>query len=188
MLTIMIVVAVVAALLFYIIGIYNRLVSLRVGVGEAWSDIEVQMKRRYDLIPNLVETVKGYAAHEAGTLEAVIQARNAAVGSTGSPAEQAKSENIFTGALKSLFALSEAYPELKANSNFQALQGELSELEDYIQKARRFYNGMVGDLNTMIQQFPSNLIAGQFGFKNAEFFELDEAESEAVREAPKVEF
>ena len=174
-------------LILYLVSIYNRLVKLRVRVGEAWSDIDVQLKRRYNLIPNLVETVKGYAGHEKETLERVIAARGAAVSNTGSPGEQGASENMLTGALKSLFALSEAYPDLKANENFQDLSGQLSEIEEVIQKARRYYNGSVGNLNTLVEQFPSNLVAGQFGFSQAEFFELDEADA-AARQAPKVEF
>ncbi len=172
----------------YIIWAYNKLVRLRQSAAEAWSDIEVQMKRRYNLIPNLVETVKGYAGHEKTTLEDVVNARNSAMASQGAPGEQAAAENMLSGALKSLFALSEAYPELKANENFMKLQGELSEMEQHIQMARRFYNGMVRILNTMVEQFPSNLVAGQFRFSQAEFFELDEALAEAVRAVPKVEF
>jgi LemA protein len=174
-------------IIIYVIGIYNRLVKLRVRVGEAWSDIEVQMKRRYNLVPNLVETVKGYAGHEKETFERVVAARSAAVSSTGTPSEQGASENMLTGALKSLFALAEAYPELKANENFQDLSNQLSEIEEVIQRARRYYNGSVGNLNTLVEQFPSNFVAGQFGFSKAEFFELDEADEEA-RQAPKVEF
>ena len=178
----------VLLVVFYVISIYNRLVQMRQRVAEAWSDIEVQMKRRYNLVPNLVETVKGYAGHEKSTLEQVTAARTAAMNAHGSPAQQAGAENMLSGALKSLFALSEAYPELKANQNFQELQDQLSELEDHIQKARRFYNGNVRDLNTLVEQFPSNLVAGRFGFSQAEFFELDEAEADAVRVTPKVEF
>lgn len=174
-------------LIIYAVGIYNKLVKFKVQVGAAWSDIEVQMKRRYNLIPNLVETVKGYAGHEQETFEKVVAARNAAVGNTGSPGQQGASENMLTGALKSLFALSEAYPELKANQNFLDLQGQLSEIEEFIQKARRYYNGSVRNLNTLVEQFPSNLIAGRFGFAGAEFFELDEADA-AARQAPKVDF
>lgn len=179
---------VVVLLLLYVVATYNRLVGLRVRTNEAWSDIDVQMKRRYDLIPNLVETVKGYAGHEKDTLERVIAARSAAVSNTGKPGEQAASENILTGALRQLLAVSEAYPELKANSNFQDLSAKLHLIEDHIQKARRFYNGNVRMLNTAIQEFPSNIIAGWFNFTNAEFFELDDAEAEAVKQAPKVSF
>jgi LemA protein len=176
------------ALFAYVMWAYNRLVHLRQQVNEAWSDIQVQMKRRYNLIPNLVETVKGYAGHEKSTLEEVTRARTAAMASTGSPSAQAGAENMLSGALKSLFALSEAYPDLKASDNFRELQGELSELEDHIQKARRYYNGTARMINVMIQQFPSNLVARQFAFVLAEFFELDEAEAEQVRAVPKVGF
>jgi len=182
-----IVLGLAAAAVLYVILTYNSLVRLRVRVGEAWSDIEVQMKRRYNLIPNLVETVKGYAKHEAGTLEKVVQARSHAVANHGSPHEQAESENILTGALKSLFALAEGYPDLKANENFLSLQSDLAEVEDKIQAARRYYNGSVRDNNTMIDQFPSNLVANAFHFIKAEFFELEEAEA-AARQPVKVDF
>ncbi|GHF18850.1 membrane protein [Kordiimonas sediminis] len=172
----------------FVISIYNKLVVLRTRTEEAWSDIDVQMKRRYDLIPNLIETVKGYASHEKETLENVIAARNTASKSTGTPGEQSGAENILSGALRQLFAVSEAYPELKANTNFQQLQTDLSEIEDHIQKSRRYFNGSVRDLNTMVESFPSNLIAGQFGFHKSEYFELDEAEAGAVKTAPKVTF
>jgi len=172
----------------YVWTTYNGLVAQRVKVREAWSDIDVQMRRRYDLIPNLVETVKGYAAHESGTLEKVIEARNRAMATTGSPAEQAAAENVMTGALKSLFALAEAYPDLKANQNFLSLQQQLSEIEGHIQASRRFYNGMVRLMNTRVQQFPGNLVARQFGFTREDFFEIDEAELEAVSRPVKVEF
>jgi LemA protein len=157
----------------YVIVTYNALVSLRVRVGEAWSDIEVQMKRRYNLIPNLVETVKGYAKHEAGTLEKVVQARS--------------EENMLTGALKSLFALAESYPELKANENFLSLQNDLAEVEDKIQASRRYYNGVVRDNNTKVDQFPSNLVARAFTFIKAEFFELEEGDA-AARQPVAVSF
>lgn len=140
---------------------------------EAWSDIEVQLKRRYDLIPNLVQTVKGYAAHESGVFEKVTQARTAAMGA-GTMAEKLKDENILSGALKSLFAVAEAYPELKANQNFMQLQTDLTDTEDKIQAARRFYNGNVRDYNTKLQVFPSNLFASMFGFSAKEFFDIDE--------------
>jgi len=177
----------IAAAGLYVIVTYNALVSLRVRVNEAWSDIEVQMKRRYNLIPNLVETVKGYAKHESGTLEKVVQARSAALANQGPPGEQARSENLLTGALKSLFALAENYPDLKANENFLSLQNDLSEVEEKIQAARRYYNGSVRDNNTKVAQFPSNLVAGRFKFLKADFFELDESES-AARQPVKVEF
>jgi len=168
----------------YVILTYNAFVSLRVRVGEAWSDIEVQMKRRYNLIPNLVETVKGYAKHEAGTLEKVVRARSEAMANQGPPGEQARSENLLTGALKSLFALAESYPDLKANENFLSLQNDLAEVEDKIQAARRYYNGVVRDNNTKVDQFPSNLVARGFNFTKAEFFELDESEAAARRPVP----
>ena len=164
--------------------IYNRLVKLRNQAEGAWADIDVQLKRRYDLIPNLVETVKGYATHERETLEAVIEARNRAMSASG-PAEQAKAENMLTGALKSLFALAEAYPELRAVEGFTKLQGSLETIERDIQNARRYYNAVVRDLNTSVEQFPSNLVANAFRFQKLEYFELTD---EAEREAPQVQF
>ena len=163
---------------------YNRLVRLRNQSESAWADIDVQLKRRYDLIPNLVETVKGYASHERDTLEAVIAARNQAINASG-PAEQAQAENMLTGALKSLFALSEAYPQLRAVEGFTNLQGSLESIERDVQNARRYYNAVVRDFNTAIEQFPANLVANAFRFERQEFFELAD---EAEREAPKVEF
>ncbi|HEX6135114.1 MAG TPA: LemA family protein [Longimicrobiales bacterium] len=163
--------------------IYNGLVQLKVRSESAWSDIDVQLKRRYDLIPNLVETVKGYAAHEKGTLEAVIDARSRAMSAQG-PAQKAEAENVLTGALKSLFALAEAYPQLRAAENFGQLQQQLASIEDAVQNARRYYNAVVRDLNTKIQQFPSNVIARAFGFREREFFEIGEAE----RAVPRVSF
>lgn len=157
---------------------YNGLVKLNVRVQEAWSDITVQLKRRADLIPNLIESVKGYAAHEKEVFQAVTEARANVLSATEKgPAEAAKAENQFEGALKSLFAVSEAYPELRASENFQQLQAELVDTEDKIQASRRFYNGGVRDLNTKIQQFPSNLVAGMFGFTNKEFFEVEDMAS-----------
>ena len=179
-----IIIALLVAVAAYVIVTYNAFVGLKVRISEAWSDIQVQMKRRYDLVPNLVETVKGYAKHEAGTLEQVVKARGDAMANNGSPSDQAASENIFTGALKSLFALSEAYPELKANENFMSLQSDLSEIEDKIQAARRYYNGSVRDNNTKIGQFPSNFVAQAFSFTTAEFFELDEDEAAARQPVP----
>src|SRR6266581_6188964 len=167
-----------------LIGMYNSLVRLKVQVDNAWADIDVQLKRRYDLIPNLVETVKGYAAHEKGTLEAVINARNRAMSAQG-PAAKAEAEGMLAGALRQLFALAEAYPQLRAVESFTSLQGSLNEIEDHVQNARRYYNAVVRDLNTKIAQFPSNIIAGMFGFNAREFFELKDA---AQREAPKVSF
>ena len=168
----------------FLIGMYNGLVRLKVQCDNAWADIDVQLKRRYDLIPNLVETVKGYAAHEKGTLEAVINARNQAMNATG-PADKAQAENVLSGALKSLFALSEAYPQLRAIESFTSLQNSLSAIEDTVQNARRYYNAVVRDLNTKILQFPTNIFAGMLGFKQREFFEVGSA---AEREAPKVSF
>ncbi|OGZ45977.1 MAG: hypothetical protein A3C84_03120 [Candidatus Ryanbacteria bacterium RIFCSPHIGHO2_02_FULL_48_12] len=164
---------------------YNGLVRLRYRVKEAWSDIEVQLKRRYDLIPNLVETVKGYAAHESSAFENVTKARAAAMGATTAQ-EHAKTENMLTGALKSLFAVAEAYPDLKANQNFLELQRELSDTENKIQAARRFYNSNVKDMNTKVDSVPTNIIAGMFGFGKEEFFDLDETPAE--REPVKVNF
>jgi LemA protein len=171
-------------LVLFGIATYNGLVRLKVQCDNAWADIDVQLKRRYDLIPNLVETVKGYAAHEKGTLEAVINARNRAMSATG-PADKAAAENMLSGALKSLFALSEAYPQLRAIEGFTSLQNSLSQIEDNVQNARRYYNAVVRDFNTKILQFPTNLFAGLLGFKQREFFEVS---SVAEREAPKVSF
>src|SRR5271169_6782295 len=176
-------VAIIALLLFGV-GMYNSLVRLKVQCDNAWADIDVQLKRRYDLIPNLVETVKGYAGHEKGTLEAVINARNQAMSATG-PADKAQAENVLSGALKSLFALSEAYPQLRAIEGFTSLQNSLSQIEETVQNARRYYNAVVRDLNTKILQFPTNIFAGMLGFKQREFFEVSNA---AEREAPKVSF
>ena len=171
-------------ILMWVVSAYNRLVALRNRYKNAYAQIDVQLKRRYDLIPNLVETVKGYAAHEKGTLEAVINARNRAMTAAG-PAEKAQAENMLSGALKSLFALSEAYPQLRAIESFTSLQNSLSEIEDNVQNARRYYNAVVRDLNTKILQFPTNIFAGMLGFKQREFFEISSA---AEREAPKVSF
>jgi LemA protein len=171
-------------LIVILIGMYNSLVRLKVTTDNAWADIDVQLKRRYDLIPNLVETVKGYAGHEKDTLEAVINARNRAM-SASSPADKAQAENMLSGTLKSLFALSEAYPQLRAIESFTSLQNTLSQIEDTVQNARRYYNAVVRDLNTKIQQFPTNIFAGMLGFKPREFFEVT---APAEREAPKVSF
>lgn len=185
--TMWIVLGVLALLVVFAIYIYNSLVTLNQRVKEAWSDITVQLKRRYDLIPNLVESVKGYAKHEKKVFENVTKARANALNAQG-PAETAKAENMFEQALKSLFAVAEAYPALRATENFQQLQAELVDTEDKIQAARRFYNGSVRDLNTKIQQFPNNLFAGILGFKQREYFELDEAANSAVQEPVKVDF
>jgi LemA protein len=163
---------------------YNGLIRLKNQTDEAWSDIDVQLKRRYDLIPNLVNTVKGYATHEAGTMEKVIQARAAAM-SAGSPHDKAVAENMLSSTLKSLFAVAEAYPDLKANQNFLKLQDELSDTENKVQASRRFYNGNVRDFNTKLQVFPTNLIGGMLGFKAREFFEIG---NEAERAVPNVQF
>ncbi len=173
---------VIIVLVFLVLGfiaIYNKFVRLGKQVEEAWSDISVQTKRRYDLIPNLVSTVKGYAAHEQGTLDKVIAARNSAMSAT-SPDAQGKAENMLSGALKSIFALAEAYPDLKANQNFLQLQQELGDTEDKIMAARRFYNGTVRDLNTAIDVFPSNLVAGLAGAKKRDFFAAEESTSQPV--------
>ena len=180
----LIVLGILVLLVILGISMYNSLVRLKVTCDNAWADIDVQLKRRYDLIPNLVETVKGYAAHEKGTLEAVINARNRAMTATG-PADKAAAENMLTGALKSLFALSEAYPQLRAIESFTSLQNSLSQIEETVQNARRYYNAVVRDLNTKILQFPTNIIAGMMSLKQREFFEVSAA---AEREAPKVSF
>lgn len=179
-----IVLLIVVLLFIFTIGIYNGLVRLKVQCDNAWSDIDVQLKRRYDLIPNLVETVKGYAAHEKGTLEGVVQARNQAMTAEG-PAAKAQAEGMLTAALRQVFALAEAYPQLRAVESFSQLQQTLNSIEDSIQNARRYYNAVVRDFNTKIAQFPSNILAGMFNFKPREFFELT---APAEREAPKVSF
>jgi LemA protein len=175
---------VVGVAVLFVIASYNGLVTLKNRTEEAWSDIDVQLKRRYDLIPNLVSAVKGYAAHETGVFEKVTEARAKAMSATGT-AEKAGAENMLTGALKSVFAIAEAYPDLKANTNFLELQQELSDTENKIQAARRFYNGNVMELNTKIETFPSNIIAGAFNFTKREFFELTD---DAAKEPVKVEF
>jgi len=172
-LIVILVIAVIIAVM--LVGIYNKLVRLRQNVRESWSAIDTELRRRYDLIPNLVETVKGYATHEKGTLEAVIAARNAAVANTGSPEAQAQTEGALSGALRQVFALSEAYPDLKANQNFNQLQAELSDTETRLSQARRFYNANVRELNTAIESFPSSIIASSGGFKPEQYFEIEEA-------------
>lgn len=182
--TALIIVAVVLALAFYVIGIYNRLIKLRTNVSEAWSGIDVQLKKRYDLVPNLIETVKGYASHERETLESVTQARVAAINAKGIENQQ-QAENQLTRAISGLFAVAERYPELKANTNFLQMQQDLSSIEQDIERSRRYYNGSVRDQNILIDSFPSNLVAKSFGFLKSPFFEL---ETEAERAVPKVSF
>jgi LemA protein len=167
---------------------YNRFVSGRQQIRNAWANIDTELRRRYDLIPNLVESVRGYAAHERGTFEAVTQARAAAAAATGSPAAQAAAEGPLVAALRQLFAVAEAYPELKANQNFLALQAELSNTEDRLQGSRRFYNAQVQEYNRRVHAFPSSVVAGMFGFKDEEFFEVEEAMRPTVEQAPRVDF
>ena len=185
--TLWIILGVVLALMVLIIGMYNSLIRLKNRVEEAWSDIEVQLKRRYDLIPNLVNTVKGYAAHEKDTLQKVVEARNSAMQAreAGDTKKQAEAENMLSSTLKTIFALSESYPELKANQNFIELQRELADTENKIQAARRFYNANVRDFNTKLEVFPTNIIANTLGFKRRDYFEITE---EKERENVKVEF
>lgn len=187
MTTIYIILGIIAVLIVLAITMYNGFVAKRNQAKEAWSDIDVQLKRRYDLIPNLINTVKGYAAHEAAAFENVSNARAAAmgVGSEGTPTQKAEAENMLTGALKSIFAIAEAYPDLKANQNFLQLQKELADTEDKIQASRRFYNQTVMALNTAIESFPGNLVAGSFGFMQMDLFELTD---EAAREPVAVSF
>jgi LemA protein len=179
-----IIIIVVVVIAGYLLVAYNSLIRGRNQVKEAWSDIDIQLKRRYNLIPNLVETVKGYAQHEKQAFESVTAARARALGAQ-TPQEQAQAENALTGTLKSLFAVAEAYPELKANTNFLELQRELSDTENKIQAARRFYNTVVRDYNTAIQSVPTNIIASSFGFAPEQYFELEEA---AARSVPQVKF
>jgi LemA protein len=182
-----IVIGVGVVVILFVIVTYNSLVSRKVETQNAWSQIDVQLKRRYDLIPNLVETVKGYAAHEKDTLERVIAARNQAMGAKA-VGEHAAAETQLTGAIRSLMVVAEAYPDLKANQNFLALQEELTATENRIGFARQHYNDVVTEYNTGLMRFPANIIAGMFGFRAADFFQLDAAEAAAVREAPKVKF
>ena len=169
------------------IAIYNRIVALRQTTNQAWSDVDVQLKQRHDLVPNLVETVKGYAGHEKSTLDAVVRARNAAVAAQG-PEAAGAAEGQLSGALRQLFALTEAYPDLKANQGFLQLQSELSNLETKIAAARRFFNNAVAEFNTAIEQFPAVLLAGMFGFRPRAFFEVKEEERAAIEAAPAVKF
>ncbi len=182
-----IVLVVLAITVLAVILMYNGLVRLHTRTEEAWSDITVQLKRRYDLIPNLVNTVKGYAKHEKSVFENVTKARTAAMNASG-VAETAAAENQFQETLKSLFAVAEAYPDLKANENFKALQDELVDTEDKIQASRRFYNGSVRDLNIKIKTFPTNMFANKLGFKQREFFEVEEAEAAAIAKPTDVNF
>jgi LemA protein len=182
--TLWIVLGVVGAIVLFLIATYNGLVGLRVRADNSWSDIDVQLKRRHDLVPNLVETVKGYAAHEKGTFENIAKFRSMAMQATG-PAERAQAENQLTMAIKSLFAVAENYPQLRASEQFTSLQSSLSELEDSIQNSRRYYNAVVRDLNTKIATFPSNLVAGMFSFTPRQFFELTAA---SEREPVAVKF
>jgi LemA protein len=182
-----IVIGVGVVVILFVIATYNGLVSRKVETQNAWSQIDVQLKRRYDLIPNLVETVKGYASHEKDTLERVVQARNQAQGAQ-TVADRAAAENQLSGAIRSVLAVAEAYPDLKANQNFLALQEELTATENRIGFARQHYNDVVTQYNTHLMTFPANTIAGMFGFRPADFFQIDAAEAAAVREAPKVKF
>jgi LemA protein len=178
-----VIIAIIVLAVIVFVVLYNGLVRLRNRVDNAWSQIDVQLQRRHDLIPNLVETVKGYAAHERGTLDAVVQARNSAIAAKG-PAEQGQAENVLSGALRQLFALSEAYPDLKANQNFLNLQEELTSSEDRVAYARQFYNDSVLKYNAKIQSIPSNLIAGMLSYREREYFEVESA----AREVPRVQF
>ncbi len=186
MIALLIIVAIVVIAAFALIGTYNRLVGLRQNANQAFADIDVQLKQRQDLIPNLVETVKGYAAHESGTLEAVTRARNAAA-CAGNIEDKVAAENVLSGALRQLFAVSEAYPDLKANAGFIQLQGELSDIENKLAAARRYFNNAVSEFNASIQQFPAVLIANAFGFQQRAFFDLGENRA-AAETAPQVKF
>jgi LemA protein len=182
----LIVLAVIVVAIVWAISVYNGLVSMRQRVNQAFADVDVQLKQRHDLVPNLVETVKGYAAHERGTLDEVIKARNAAMTAQG-PVQQAAAENMLSGALRQLFALSEAYPDLKASANFQQLQGQLTDLENKIAAARRFFNNAVQEYNSGIQRFPAALFASSFGFAPKDFFDLGDQRA-SVSETPAVKF
>ncbi|HLI62832.1 MAG TPA: LemA family protein [Terriglobales bacterium] len=184
MIGLIVIIVILAIIAFSLIGIYNSLVQLRVRAENAWADIDVQLKRRYDLIPNLVETVKGYAAHEKSTFEDVAKFRSAAMSAT-TPADKSVAEGQLVQALRGLLAVAEAYPQLQANQEFMSLQGSLSGLEDAIQNARRYYNAVVRDFNTKIQSFPSNIVAGMFGFQQKQFFDITEP---AQREPVAVKF
>ncbi|HEY7231279.1 MAG TPA: LemA family protein [Pseudolabrys sp.] len=181
-----VVLGVIAVIVVWAISIYNSLVSMRQRTNQAFADIDVQLKQRHDLVPNLIETVKGYAAHERGTLEAVVQARNAAIAAPGVE-QKVAAENVLSGALRQLFALSESYPDLKANANFQQLQSELSDIENKLAASRRFFNNAVQEYNTGIQQFPASLFAGVFGFAQRTFFDLGETRAQ-LDQPPTVKF
>jgi LemA protein len=185
MIAILVILIIFLAVIFLGIAIYNKLIRLKNTVKSSWSDIDVQLKKRYDLVPNLVETVKGYASHEKTVFQNVTTARAAAM-QASAPADKAKAENMLGETLKSLFAVAEAYPELKANTNFLQLQSQLKDLEDNIEYARRYYNAVVRDFNILIESFPSNIVASSFGFKQEEFFELEAPEVE--RKPVKVSF
>ncbi len=182
-----IVLSIIVAVGVYLVVIYNKFVSLRAGIDASWSDIDVQLKRRYDLIPALVDTVKGYKDYEADTLEKVIQARQQGLGA-GSMDEKAAAANMISGALGKMFALAEAYPDLKANTTFIKLQDELTNLEDAIQNARRYYNAIVRDYNAKLESFPDLFVARKFNFTSRDYFELDESEAKAVKKMPKIDF
>lgn len=181
----LIILVIFLVVVIFVIAVYNKLVRLRNTVKSSWSDIDVHLKKRYDVVPNLVETVKGYASHERNVFENVTKARSMAM-NAATPADKAKAENMLSDTLKSLFALAEAYPELKANANFMQLQTQLKELEDNIENARRYYNAVVRDFNIVIESFPSNIVASSFGFRQEEFFELEAPEFE--RKPVKVSF
>jgi LemA protein len=182
----LIVLAVIVVVILWAVTVYNGLISMRQRVNQAFADIDVQLRQRHDLVPNLVETVKGYAAHERGTLDEVVKARNAAVAAQG-PAQQAAAENMLSGALRQLFALSESYPDLKASANFQQLQAELTDLENKIAASRRFFNNAVQEYNSGIQRFPAALFAGAFGFSQKDYFDLG-ADRQTETAAPEVKF
>lgn len=182
-----IVIILVVVILGYIAALYNGLVKLKNRSQEAWSDIDVQLKRRYNLIPNLVKTVEGYAAHEKQVFENVTKARTEAISAKGVGAQE-KAENMLTGALKSLFAVAENYPDLKASNNFMKLQEELTDTEDKIEASRRFYNANVRDLNIKVEAFPSNIVASMFSFKKKKLFEIEESQAEAIKKTPEVDF
>jgi len=187
MILLWIILGLVLALILWLVFVYNSLIALRTRKEEAWSDIEVQLKRRYDLIPNLVEAVKGYASHEKELFEKVTEARSKAMGAQG-PDETIKAEGELTRTLKTLFAVAENYPQLRASENFQKLQDELRDTEDKIQASRRFYNTNVRDLNIRVQTFPSNIVASIFGFKKAKLFELEQEEIASAKKPPKIDF